>query len=114
MAGSGQAGRSGEGIVTPECLYRVEWRAAELTLRRPPRMAHRSKALAFEKLIQHGTADCNVPPQQGKLLADALTPLIGADKVTYTLVPGAGHGGSQFSAAENQKLVLDFLAKALK
>ena len=65
-------------------------------------------------LIQHGTADCNVPPQQGKLLADALTPLIGADKVTYTLIPGAGHGGSQFSAADNQKLVMDFLAKALK
>ena len=65
-------------------------------------------------LIQHGTADCNVPPQQGKLLADALTPLIGADKVTYTLIQGAGHGGSQFSAAENQKLVMDFLAKALK
>ena len=65
-------------------------------------------------LIQHGTADCNVPPQQGKLLADALTPLIGADKVTYTLIPGAGHGGSQFSSADNLKIVMDFLARALK
>lgn len=65
-------------------------------------------------LIQHGTADCNVPPQQGKLLADALTPLIGADKVTYTLLEGAGHGGAQFSDAANVKVVLDFLANSLK
>ena len=65
-------------------------------------------------LIQHGTADCNVPPQQGKLLADALTPLIGADKVTYTLLQGAGHGGAQFSDAANMKLVLDFLGRYLK
>ena len=65
-------------------------------------------------LIQHGTADCNVPPQQGKLLADALVPLIGADKVTYTLLEGAGHGGSQFEADENVKVVIDFLNKHLK
>lgn len=65
-------------------------------------------------LIQHGTADCNVPPQQGQLLYDALKPLIGADKVTYTLLQGAGHGGSQFSAAANVKVVLDFLGGALQ
>jgi acetyl esterase/lipase len=65
-------------------------------------------------LIQHGTADCNVPPQQGKLLADALTPLIGADNVTYTLIDGAGHGGAQFETAENVKIVIDFLNKHLK
>ena len=65
-------------------------------------------------LIQHGTADCNVPPQQGQLLADALTPAIGADKVTYTLLDGAGHGGAQFSEAANVKLVTDFLDKYLK
>ena len=35
-------------------------------------------------LIQHGTADCNVPPQQGQLLYDALQPAIGAENVTYT------------------------------
>ncbi len=65
-------------------------------------------------LIQHGTADCNVPPQQGQLLYDALKPLIGADKVTYTLLQGAGHGGSQFTDAANVKVVLDFLSGALK
>jgi acetyl esterase/lipase len=64
--------------------------------------------------IEHGTADCNVPPQQGKLLADALTPAIGADKVTYTLLDGAGHGGAQFSEAANVKGVIEFLDKYLK
>jgi acetyl esterase/lipase len=71
-----------------------------------------SKAPPF--LIQHGTADCNVPPQQGQLLYDALAPLIGKDMVTYTLLPGAGHGGSQFAEAANVKVVLDFLGGALK
>jgi len=64
--------------------------------------------------IQHGTADCNVPPQQSQLLADALKSAIGADKVTLTFLQGAGHGGSQFSDAANLKLVLDFLNKYLK
>jgi fermentation-respiration switch protein FrsA (DUF1100 family) len=47
-----------------------------------------AKASPF--LIQHGTADCNVPPQQGQLLFDALAPLIGTDKVTYTLLKAWG------------------------
>jgi hypothetical protein len=55
-----------------------------------------------------------VPPQQGQLLYDALKPFIGADKVTYTLLRGARHGGSQFTDAANMKVVLDFLAKYLK
>jgi len=71
-----------------------------------------AKASPF--LIQHGTADCNVPPQQGQLLYDALAPLIGNDKVTYTLLEGAGHGGAQFSDAANVQVVLDFLGSALK
>ena len=61
-------------------------------------------------LIQHGSADCNIPPVQGKNLADAL----GADKATYTLIDGAGHGGSQFETPENLQLVLDFLNQYLK
>jgi acetyl esterase/lipase len=65
-------------------------------------------------LIQHGSADCNIPPIQGKNLADALSAAIGADKVTYTLIDGAGHGGAQFGTAENLKLVVSFLDKYLK
>jgi acetyl esterase/lipase len=65
-------------------------------------------------LIQHGSADCNIPPVQGKNLADALGAAIGADKVTYTLIDGAGHGGAQFTTEANLKVVVDFLNKHLK
>lgn len=61
-------------------------------------------------LIQHGSADCNIPPVQGKDLADAL----GADKATYYLLEGAGHGGSQFETPENLQLVIDFLNQHLR
>ncbi len=65
-------------------------------------------------LIQHGSADCNIPPIQGKNLADALAPAIGAENATYTLIDGAGHGGEQFETEANVKLVLEFLATHLK
>ncbi|PWB56434.1 MAG: alpha/beta hydrolase [Anaerolineales bacterium] len=64
--------------------------------------------------IQNGSADCNIPPIQGKNLADALSPVIGADKVTFILIDGAGHGGSQFTTSENLALVINFLDKYLK
>jgi acetyl esterase/lipase len=65
-------------------------------------------------LIQHGSADCNIPPVQGKNLADALGAAIGADNATYTLIDGAGHGGAQFETAENLQVVIGFLDKHLK
>ncbi len=71
-----------------------------------------AKAPAF--FIEHGTADCNVPPQQSQLLYDALKATIGEGQVTLTYLEGAGHGGSQFETAENMKLVTDFLDKYLK
>ncbi len=64
--------------------------------------------------IENGTADCNIPPVQNKNLAEALSAAIGAEKVTYVSLEGAGHGGSQFETAENLKLVVDFLEKYLK
>jgi len=64
--------------------------------------------------IEHGTADCNVPPAQSRNLADALSAVIGADKVTYISLEGAGHGGAQFETAENLQLVINFLNKYLK
>jgi acetyl esterase/lipase len=65
-------------------------------------------------LIQHGSADCNIPPVQGKNLADALAAAIGAENATYTLIDGAGHGGAQFQTPENLALVIAFLDKYLK
>ncbi len=64
--------------------------------------------------IENGTADCNIPPIQNKNLADALSAVIGADKVTYISLEGAGHGGSQFETAENLNLVIGFLDTYLK
>jgi len=64
--------------------------------------------------IQNGSADCNIPPIQSKNFADALSAVIGADKVTYILIDGAGHGGAQFSTDANLALVIAFLDKYLK
>ena len=64
--------------------------------------------------IENGTADCNIPPVQNKNLADALSAVIGADKVTYVSLEGAEHGGSQFETAENLAQVIAFLDQYLK
>lgn len=64
--------------------------------------------------IENGTADCNIPPIQNKNLADALSSIIGAHKVTYVSLEGAGHGGAQFETVENLQLVINFLNKYLK
>ena len=64
-------------------------------------------------LIQHGSADCNIPPVQGQKLADALAPAIGEENAIYTLIDGAEHGGPQFSTDENMQVVVDFLNKHL-
>ena len=65
-------------------------------------------------LIQHGTKDCTVPPQQGQLLYDALAPAIGPEKVTLTYLDGAEHGDAQFVSPSNLTVVMDFLDKYLK
>lgn len=64
--------------------------------------------------IENGTLDPNVPTQQSVDFAAALTKVIGVDKVTYTKLEGAGHGGSQFDATDNLDKVFSFLDKYLK
>lgn len=64
--------------------------------------------------LEAGTKDCTVPPQQSQLMADALTPVIGKDKVFLKFLEGAGHGDPAFDTADNMKLVVDFLNKFLK
>lgn len=64
--------------------------------------------------IENGTADCNIPPIQNRNFADALSAVIGADKITYVSLEGAGHGGSEFETAENLNLVIRFLDKYLR
>jgi len=64
--------------------------------------------------IQHGTADRNIPITQSVNFAAKLAAAIGDDKVVFEKIEGAGHGGSQFNAAENAAKILDFLDKYLK
>ena len=65
-------------------------------------------------LIQHGTADGNVPVQQSVDFASLLTSALGEDKVTLVLLEGAGHGTSEFTTQENLDLVFAFLDQVLK
>ncbi|HOU16076.1 MAG TPA: alpha/beta hydrolase [Anaerolineae bacterium] len=65
-------------------------------------------------LIQHGTADANVPTQQSIDFADLLTAALGKDKVTLVLLEGAGHGTSEFTAQANLDQVFAFLDQVLK
>jgi acetyl esterase/lipase len=66
-------------------------------------------------LIEHGTADRNVPHQQSKMLYDALLPVIGAENVTLVLLEGASHGGGlKFWDKSNLALIFSFLDKHLK
>lgn len=64
--------------------------------------------------IENGTKDTNVPTQQSVDFAATLSKVIGADKVTYIKLEGAGHGGDQFDDAENLDKVYSFLDKYLK
>ena len=63
-------------------------------------------------LILHGDKDPTVPFSQSELLADALKKA--GVEVTLQPVKGAGHGGREFSSAENLKLIEEFLDRHLK
>ena len=64
--------------------------------------------------IEHGTADGTVPVQQSKRLAAALARVLGPDKVTIRLLPGARHVDPAFFTPENVDRVLDWLDRQLK
>lgn len=64
--------------------------------------------------IQHGSNDCRVPPVQSRMLAEALTAVIGPQKVFYEQIEGTGHGGPLFRTDENYRKVIDFLDRTLK
>lgn len=64
--------------------------------------------------IQVGSMDSNIPYTQSLNFYNALKPVKGAENVTYELLEGAGHGGSQFSSAANLVKVVAFFEKYLK
>lgn len=65
-------------------------------------------------MIQHGTADTNIPITQSLDFSEALIKVLGSEKVIFEQLEGAGHGTSEFSTAENLQKVLDFLDSQLK
>lgn len=65
-------------------------------------------------LIQHGTADRNVPVQQSIEFAAQLQRVLGAEKVKLVLIEGAAHGGPQFETKENLDMVFEFLDRYCK
>ena len=64
--------------------------------------------------IQHGTADRNIPITQSENFAKKLADVLGADKVFFEKLEGAGHGTSEFSAISNVAEIIAFLDKYLK
>jgi len=65
-------------------------------------------------LIQHGTKDCTIPPQQSQLLYNALAPVVGADHVTLMLVEGLDHASTWFHKSPNMESIVDFLDTQFK
>jgi dipeptidyl aminopeptidase/acylaminoacyl peptidase len=99
---------------SPESLYLGEkiTEAQELVKKSNPATYISKNDPPF--FIEHGTIDQLVPTQQSIEFAKDLEKVLGKDKVTYTPLEGARHGGPQFETAENLKLVFAFFDKYLK
>jgi acetyl esterase/lipase len=64
--------------------------------------------------IQAGDADRNIPYTQSRNFYEALLPVLGESNVSFELIAGAGHGGSQFNSSSNLENVIAFLDKHLR
>ncbi len=65
-------------------------------------------------LLQHGTADCIVPPLQSQLLYDALLPMLGTERAALVYLSGAKHADKVFPQEANMQLVVQFFDKHLR
>lgn len=63
-------------------------------------------------LLQHGSADCTVPPLQSKILADRVNAVAGPGRATLQYRTGAVHADGAFDSAPNMATVIAFLHKA--
>ena len=63
-------------------------------------------------LLQHGTADCTVPPLQSRILADRVNAVAGPGRATLQLRQGAVHADGAFDPRENMATVIAFLRQA--
>ena len=59
--------------------------------------------------VEYGDHDHLVPPQQSKILVEAIEKKVGKDKVQYHILKDADHEDKQFTSKENLQLVWDFL-----
>jgi acetyl esterase/lipase len=64
-------------------------------------------------LIQHGAADCLVPYGQSTNLRSRLIATLGAGKVTFQLIAGAGHTNLPFFSTANTTFVTNWLKSRL-
>jgi acetyl esterase/lipase len=65
-------------------------------------------------LVEHGTADATVPVGQSRRFAEALTRVLGSDRVTLRILPGAGHADPVFFEPAHVREMLDWLDRQLK
>lgn len=92
------------GCTLPVCRQRA---------RRPNPIRYIDPAFSYPSfLIMHGTADCLVPPNQSQLLHNTLLAVGGTSQLLF--LEGAGHGGAQFTTAENLALVDSFFDTNLR
>jgi acetyl esterase/lipase len=64
--------------------------------------------------IQHGSLDRNIPITQSINFSNLLIEKLGASKVIFETIEGAGHGTSEFRSAENIEKILTWLDTLLK
>jgi uncharacterized protein (TIGR03437 family) len=63
-------------------------------------------------LLAHGSNDCNISPEQSRLMAETL--VRAGHRPIFRVIPGAGHGGTQFDNAAYLSLVDSFFVRTLK
>ena len=63
-------------------------------------------------LLQHGTADCIVPPLQSQILADRVNAVAGPGRAVVQFHKGADHADSVFDTPANMAVVIAFLRQA--
>lgn len=63
-------------------------------------------------LLAHGSNDCNISPEQSRLMSETL--VRAGHHPILRIIPGAGHGGAQFDNAAYLSLVDSFFVRTLK
>ncbi len=63
-------------------------------------------------LLQHGSADCTVPPLQSRILADRVNAVAGPGRATLQFRQGATHADAAFDSQPNLATVAGFLRDA--